>query len=319
MNIVTLDTLRGLFDRTLILQKIRQALEDHAAGIVQSPPPGQLLFESPPGDCHVKFGCRAGAPTFAVKIATGFYDNPRNGLPVNQGLILVFDSNTGTPLTLLLDEGWLTAWRTTAAVALAATELAPQPISSVAVLGAGLQASLALEWIGALRPAWKRALWARDARKAEQLARRLEVTSETDLGQLVSRSDIVITATPSRAPLFSSELAQPGQLFIGVGADSTGKHELPTELFAQAESVVVDDRNQAHDHGDWGAAVRARHSHAGKAVLLGDVLAGRVALPSSGSGCTIVDLTGVAAQDIAIAELFTGLLEEAGNASRMDR
>ena len=45
------------------------------------PPPGELIFQDPPGDVHIKYGYIAGGDYYVVKIASGFYDNPRHGLP----------------------------------------------------------------------------------------------------------------------------------------------------------------------------------------------------------------------------------------------
>ena len=67
--------------------------------------PGQLLFDQPRGDCHIKFGHVAGSSTFAIKVATGFYNNSKRGLAVNHGLILILDAETGAPIVLLKDDG----------------------------------------------------------------------------------------------------------------------------------------------------------------------------------------------------------------------
>lgn len=304
MRIIGLSGLRAVYDADAILQAVEQALIDHAAGRVQTPPPGQLLFDDPPGDCHIKAGYVTGTDAFAVKVATGFYANPSRGLPVNQGLILTFDARTGAPDSLLLDEGWLTAWRTAAATALAATRLAPASAHTFGVIGAGLQAELALEWIGRLRPGWRRLLWARDSEKRALLAARAQALAVEHVDDLIEAADVIVTATPSTAPLFAAERACRGQLFVGIGADSPGKQELPAGLFARAAWVVVDDAAQCADHGDWGSALRAGTSRPGAAILLGDVLSGAVMPDWSHGDVGLVDLTGIAAEDLAMAALF---------------
>lgn len=304
MRIIRLEALREVFDYDAILRVVEQALIDQAAGRVQAPLPGQLMFPDAIGDCHIKYGHIAGADSFAVKIATGFYRNPAQGLPVNNGLILTFDARTGEPTTLLLDEGWLTAWRTAAATALAATRLAPAHARALGVVGAGLQAQLALEWIGRLRPDWTRYLWARDAGKSTAVACSANAQSVSALSDLITEVDVVVTTTPSQAPLFAADQARSGQLFVGVGADSPGKQELPPALFARASWIAVDDIVQSADHGDWGSALRAGFSQLGLALQLGDVLSGEVQLDWTRGDVGIVDLTGIAAEDIAIAGLF---------------
>src|SRR5262245_31993887 len=77
------------------------------------------------GEFHVKTADIDGVPYVAVKIASGFYDNPAKGLPSGSGLMAVFRADTGLPEALLLDNGFLTDIRTGAAGAIAADHLAP--------------------------------------------------------------------------------------------------------------------------------------------------------------------------------------------------
>ena len=147
IEIIGIDDLQPLLDKRLVIDAVREALIWQADDKVRSPMPGQLLFDKPHGDCHIKYGHVEGMPTFVIKVATGFYDNVEKGLPSNHGLVLVWDANTGAPLVLFNDEGWLTAWRTAAATAIAAAALAPPDIAAVGIVGTGLQARLAIEWL----------------------------------------------------------------------------------------------------------------------------------------------------------------------------
>jgi ornithine cyclodeaminase/alanine dehydrogenase-like protein (mu-crystallin family) len=313
LQIVGIDVLRPLLHRRKVIDAVRQALIRQAQGKVQSPLPGQLLFRDPPGDCHIKYGHVAGSQTFAIKIATGFYENPRRGLPSNDGLVLLFDANTGTPTVLFKDDGWLTAWRTAAAAAIAAATLGPPEVVEIGIVGTGLQASLALEWLPETLGDKPFVVWGRDFAKATALAgetaskgRRARAVLRIE--QLLERCNIVVTTTPSAVPLFSADGVRPGTHVVGVGADSPGKQELPVELFRRAEYVLTDDHAQCLDHGDFGAAVRARAVAADADVMLGRVLESAVKPKRNPLGVTVVDLTGLAAEDIAIAGLFSELL-----------
>ena len=79
---------------------------------------GELLFEDPPGDCHIKY-ILIGDRNFTIKIATGFYRNSELGISSSNGIILVFSSQTGQLITMLEDEGFLTDIRTASAGAVA--------------------------------------------------------------------------------------------------------------------------------------------------------------------------------------------------------
>jgi ornithine cyclodeaminase len=313
LEIIGLDELRPLLDPSRVIACVRQALIKQARGEVQSPLPGQLLFAQPRGDCHIKFGHVAGGAHFAVKVATGFYDNPARGLPVNHGLVLVLDAHTGAPRVLLNDEGWLTAWRTAAATAIAAEVLAPSGISAVGIIGAGLQARLAIEWLPHTLGSRPFLLWSRSTEKATALSKELasaghKVRSVASIDEVLQNCEIVVTATPSTQPLFHASQVCPGTHLVGVGADSPGKQEISYDLFARAAHVLTDDHAQCLDHGDFGTAVRAGMVGENADVVLGHVLSGDVSLGSRAAGnITIVDLTGIAAEDIAIAELFCEL------------
>ena len=112
----------------------------YSAGQAVIPPVGELCIEDPPGDVHIKYGYLTEGEHYVVKIASGFYDNPKLGLPSSQGLMLLFSKTTGQTKAVLLDEGRLTDIRTGAAGAVAARHLAPSSISQIGIMGTGIQA-----------------------------------------------------------------------------------------------------------------------------------------------------------------------------------
>ena len=79
-------------------------------------------FTSRPGTCD-------GGPYYAVKIVSGFLNNPKLGLPANDGMVVLFDAKTGAPAAFLLDNGFITDFRTGAAGAVAAKYLARKKIA----------------------------------------------------------------------------------------------------------------------------------------------------------------------------------------------
>src|SRR5580700_9483857 len=130
-----------------VIAAMERAFVAYSRGEAVIPPVGQMEFENPPGDCHIKYGYIQGDGTFTVKIATGFWRNPERGLASSNGVVLVFSSHTGELLASLYDEGYLTDIRTAAAGAVAAKYLAPSKIKCIGVLGAGTQAHLQLEYL----------------------------------------------------------------------------------------------------------------------------------------------------------------------------
>jgi len=92
------------------------------------------------GEVHIKTAYTRGSKGFAVKVATGYYQNARLGLPTSSGMILYLDSQTGHVLALFADNGYLTDLRTALAGAVAAKHLAPTRITTVGIVGTGIQA-----------------------------------------------------------------------------------------------------------------------------------------------------------------------------------
>ena len=115
-----LDEIKELVDIPQLIEDIEAGFVLYSQGRVQVPPVGFLHFDDPPGDVHIKYGCVTGGESYVMKMASGFPDNVTLGLPVGNGVILVFSQKTGALELLLLDEGWLTDIRTAAAGAVAA-------------------------------------------------------------------------------------------------------------------------------------------------------------------------------------------------------
>jgi ornithine cyclodeaminase len=299
-----IDQITPLLDRAAIIDAVREALIKQSAGHIQSPMPGQLVFEDAHGDCHIKFGHMSGAQNFAIKVATGFYNNGRRGLPVNNGLTLLFDAETGAPNCLFQDGGWMTAWRTAAATALATHCLAPKADADIGIIGTGLQAQLAVDWVKVLMPDARFTMLGRDVARTATIAAQCGVTATTSIDTLMASCDVIITATPSATPLFDVSLVRPAMHFVGVGADGEEKQELPEALFGLAAHILTDDHRQCTLLSDFGRAVRAGVVAKTADIAFGKVLSGEIMLERKPDDITIIDLTGLAAQDIAIANWF---------------
>ncbi|MCH7944328.1 MAG: ornithine cyclodeaminase, partial [Proteobacteria bacterium] len=90
---------------------------------------------------------------------------------------------------------------------------------------------------------------------------------------------------------------------VAMGADNPGKQELEAALFPRAAVIMVDDHGQCVHHGDLGHAVRGGLVGDDADIDLGAVLAGDKPGRLSDDDITIVDLTGIAAEDMAVAGL----------------
>ncbi|KJZ56537.1 ornithine cyclodeaminase [Pseudomonas marginalis] len=313
LPIYDLADLRTVLKRDDMLRVVRDACMQHAQHNVISAKSGELLFQEPPGDCHIRLGYLRGGETFVVKLAMGFYENPSKGLDTNNGLMLVFSSHTGKIIAILNDEGWLTSWRTAAAGALAAKAGAPPQVTALGILGTGHQAEHQAHWAAHLLGTDRVFIWGRDPAKAARLAEKLghhglSVHALATVEEVFEYCNVVITCTPSTQAIVPVSVVKPGTHIVALGADSQGKQELDPHILAMAQVIMTDDHRQCAERGELGHALRAGLVTNTADISLGHVLAGSLQGRINADDVTVADLTGLAAQDIAIATLAVGLV-----------
>lgn len=295
-------------------EAVRDAYRAISDGRANLPPVGYLGFPEAHGDCHIKYGHIAGDAVFAVKIASGFYDNPAKGLPSSTGVVLVFSALTGQMEALLADEGYLTDLRTGLGGAVASLALCRPDARRFLIVGSGTQAYWLARSLQSLAPKAEIAIWGRNPDRAGALCARLDgVTVAPDLESACRAADVILTATPAAAPLVRADWIRPGCHITAIGADSPGKQELETALVARAQLRVADSLSQCLDHGEFAHAHAAGLIGPDHCVELGAILSGAAAGRQGPDDITVADLTGLATQDIAMAR---SVLSRAKGAAR---
>ena len=130
-----------------LLESIEKGFVEYSKGNSVVPPVGELLFDEPPGDVHIKYGYIKNQDNYVIKIASGFSQNYKVGLSSSHGVMVMFDNKTGYLKCVLHDEGYLTNVRTAVAGAICAKYLAPSNIKSIGIIGTGIQARMQLEYL----------------------------------------------------------------------------------------------------------------------------------------------------------------------------
>ena len=286
---------------------IEQGFVAYSEGRVVVPPVGELILEQPPGEVHIKYGYIRGEEYYVIKIASGFYENPKRNLPSTLGLLLVFRQQTGELEAILLDDGHLTNVRTAAAGAVVARHLAPKKVKCIGVLGTGVQARMQVEFLREIVDCREVCVWGRGEESLaaykeylEPLGYNVQTTRNTE--EVAARSNLIITATPSDTPLLATESIQPGTHITAMGSDTTEKIELAPSILAKADRVVADSLEQSQTRGEIFQARKAGVLSDKKVHELGNVIAGKAPARTSDDQITVADLTGVAVQDIQIAK-----------------
>jgi len=299
---------RAAIERALAGLDLVPAIEAGFAALSEGranvPPVGELIVEK--GEVHIKYGAIAGDDRYVVKVASGFYGNPARGLASGNGLMLLFDQETGVPTDVLLDEGHLTDMRTAAAGAVAAKHLAPRDVGPVGIVGTGVQARLQLRLLRGVVPCERAVVWGRDSAKvarcrADMAAEGFEVAAAASAAELAAQCRLIVTTTPATAPLLMAADLRPGTHITAIGSDTPHKQELDATILARADRVVADSRAQALLRGEIHKAIAAGVLDRAKVVEIGEVIAGRAPGRTSPDQVTVFDSTGVAVQDIKIA------------------
>lgn len=234
--------------------------------------------------------------------AAGFWPCNRalSGEP-HQATIFLMDPATGRP-ECLIDGNEVTTQRTGAAGGLGVQHLARPDCQRVCVFGTGVQAKVQLEFALRLMPSIKEVRYLSSNGQANQafeahFKSRCSVLHAVDANQAVSNSDLIITATTGKTPLFDAEAVQPGTHLNCVGTDTKGKRELPEGLLSRAR-VFVDDKAQSMTIGEL------QWSPETSFVEIGDVLSGKTLFQRASDDITIFDMTGIALQDLTVARLL---------------
>jgi ectoine utilization protein EutC len=278
---------------------------------VSLPPIMHIIVPDQNGEVDVKSAYTQGAERFAIKIAGGFWDNPRRyGIPSSSGQMVVMSARTGRCEALLLDNGYLTDVRTALAGALAARHLAREQLDTVGQIGAGAQGRFQMRALQLVRRYRRVMAFDRDAERLAAYVAEMpavlgvEVIAARSAEELVRSCDLVTTSTPSKEPYLRAEWLHPGQHITAMGADAEHKQELFPEVLGRADRIVCDRRAQCFRLGELHHAKDAGIlAEDGPVDELGELIAGLRPGRHSDEEITVCDLTGVGVQDTAISLL----------------
>ncbi len=300
------------------IRAVREAYIAFAKGQVKMPPVMHLDVSQYNGEVDIKSGYIEDLGLIGTKIASGFYENYKLGLPPGIAVIILMDLKTSIPVAIM-DGTYVTAYRTGAAGAVAAKVLARKDSKIIGVVGAGTQARmqiLALREVFSLKEikVWDINTTWRD-RYVEEMSEQLKIPIEPveDIKDAVIEADIIVTVTPSRKALVMKEWIQEGVHINAIGADGPGKQELDPFIVKRADKVVVDSLNQCRIIGE------IQHALADGLIIeddvyaeIGQILIGEKKGRETNEEITLFDATGLAAQDIAAANIVFKQAKEKG-------
>jgi ectoine utilization protein EutC len=281
-----------------------------ANGQATIPPIMRIDIPENKGEVDVKSAYIRGRDSFAIKIASGFFENYRLGLPSGSGMMVLVSSKTGVPQAVLLDNGYLTNVRTGAAGAVAAKYLAREKIQTAGVIGSGTQARYQMVALKLVRDFQRLMIYGIILDEVDRYVSEMEpvlgveIEKADDLETVVRGSDIVVTTTPSRDPYLRAEWLHLGLHITAMGSDAEEKQELYPDVLSHADLVVCDLKSQCFRLGELHHGVEEGTISPDEEIIeLGEFTSGKKPGRRSAEQVTMCDLTGVGVQDTAIALL----------------
>ena len=305
MRVVSLDEIKMVLPKVDLISDIETGFASYSRGEVVVPPVGEMHFESPPGDVHIKYGYINNDEIYVIKIASGFFQNTDMGLPNGNGMMLVFNQKTGQPIAILQDEAYLTDVRTAVAGAICAKYISPKEVDGIGIVGTGVQAKMQLEYLKDIIDCRKAIVWGRSEASllkyvADMKDSEFDIAITQNIDDVVDGCQLIVTCTPAERPLISR--VNPGTHITAMGSDTLSKQELDSSILLEADLVVADSKSQCEIRGEIHQAIKSDRFSMDTVVELGEIINGDKEGRTSEKQITVADLTGVAVQDIQISK-----------------
>jgi len=257
------------------------------------------------------FGIMPGAmgahAPFGAKLISIFHENFARGIQSHQGLVILFDPETGAPVCAV-HAGEITAIRTAAASAVATDALARKDARHLALLGYGEQAATHARAIQKIRTLESIVVWGRSRDRAHTFAERIQaelavpVAAAGVVREAVAEADIICTVTSAPEPILKGEWVRPGTHLNLVGSGYAGPAEVDSDLVIRSR-FIVDSREGVLNQGAEFLRAKAAGLVSDEHIVaeIGQVLAGEIEGRRSAEEITVYKSLGHVVQDLASA------------------
>ncbi len=290
-----------------VIAAVDAAMKELGQGIAQNEPRRRAF--APGGLLNVMFASFPGGNCTGLKAYTVADGKVR--------FLVVMFALDGT-LQALIEADFMGSYRTGAATAVAVRALGPKGAVTVGVIGTGWQASTQALALSRVLDIKELRVFSRDYDRRSAFAReqeeQLEVktVASASAEEAVRGADVVVTITTSPSPVIEESWVEPHAMVVAAGSNFRNKAEIPPELVARAQTVVVDQLAAARlESGDLISAHEAGKFDWERAVDLGSVLAGKWPPPAE-RGITIFESHGLALWDLAAGTVVLAAARERG-------
>ena len=157
-------------------------------------------------------------------------------------------------------------------------------------------------------------VWGRNKDNADKFVKDLgtdfNIRIAESPSELAKHCNVIVTTTPSELALLKAEDIKKGTHITSVGSDTEHKQELESKLLKKADIVIADSIPQSKSRGEIYRAVTDGEISEDKIIELGAAIQNSALQRTNDDQITIVDLTGVAVQDIMITKaVYNGYIK----------
>jgi ornithine cyclodeaminase len=260
--------------------------------------------------------------TFALKAVCLMPGNPARGLDAHQGVVALFDGETGQP-TAILDASAITAIRTAAVTALATRVLARADARELAIVGAGVQAAAHIEALLPIRDFDAVRVYAPTADHVRAVIETAGVpyaTPAESAEDAVRGAGVVVTVTSAREPVLERAWLAPGTHVNAVGASTPAAREIDVETVAAAALFADSRESVRNEAGEYQLAVRegAISDEDHVRAELGEVVAGLHPGRTDDGELTLFRSLGLAVEDLAAAQVAVAGARRLGRGTEVE-
>ena len=304
MRLIDREEVRARLTYDLCIPIVREAMIAFSTGETR-----QLLRSIIPLSEGRLFGIMPGALAadgpFGAKLISVFAGNAAKGRQSHQGVVVIFDPETGEPICIA-HAGEVTAIRTAAASAVATDALARADVRVLAVLGTGEQAATHIRAIAKVRPLERVLVWGRSRYRAAELAQAMAaetgipVAAVDEVREAVAEADVVCTVSSAIEPILQGAWVRPGTHLNLVGSSHAVPVEVDHDLVVRSR-FIADSREGVLAQGAEFLSAKAAGLIGDDHIVgeIGEVLAGRIDGRRSDAEVTVYKSLGHVVQDLA--------------------
>ncbi|MCI0663890.1 MAG: ornithine cyclodeaminase family protein [Acidobacteria bacterium] len=223
--------------------------------------------------------------------------------------VSLYDAESGE-LLAFIEANKLGQMRTGAASGIATKYLANPDAKSVGMYGSGWQARSQLEAVCAVRQIETVRVYSRSAENRDRFCREMGAKLKDVRIEPVSQandaadSDIIITITTAREPVFEGARLKPGAHINAAGNNSILKREFDDEAIKRAAFIAVDSLDQARfEAGELITSVEKGLLTWERIKELRHVVSGEIKGRTDSREITIFKSLGIAIEDVAAAAI----------------